>query len=88
MRLRSGFAFDQLHRINIAIGRKPRAIRVRIRNRSRQRHALHIGRDLLQPRQGKAEQIAALAIGESMHLIDYHALKRRKHHQTVFVTKQ
>ena len=49
---------------------------------------MYIGRKCLQPRERQAEQIAALAIGKGVHLVDDHAFQRREHMHAVFVAEQ
>ena len=84
-RLGRRLALDQAHLVNIAIGGEPCAVIVWVGDRCRERNALQVWRERLQPRERKAQQIAALAIGKGVHFIDDDALEGGKHVHAVFV---
>ena len=85
---RARLAFDQRDRIDIAPRRQPFAKRLRVGHRRRQRRALHCRRDRLQPAEREREQIAALAGGESVDLVDHHALQTGEQLEAVGIAEQ
>ena len=88
VRLRRRLTLHQSHQINIAIGSKPCAIVVGIGDRRRQRDALHVGGERLEAGEAECEQIAALAIGEGVDLIDDDTFQRGEHVHAVFMAEQ
>ena len=66
---------DQRNTVEISPWREPAAIVIRVGQRRRERCALQVGAQRLQPRQGKRQQIAPLAGGESVDLVDHDALE-------------
>ena len=88
VRLRRCLPLHQAHLINVAIGRKPRAIVIGVGHRGREGNALQGGRKRLQPRERQAEQITALAIGKGVDLIDNDAFQRGEHMHAVFMAEQ
>ena len=73
-RRRAFLAFHQPHRIQIAPGGQPFAEGFRTGDSGRQGHALHTGRDGLQPRHCQRQQVAPLAGGEGVDLVDHDPL--------------
>ena len=88
VRLSRRLALDQPDKIDVAVRGQPCTVIIGIGNRRRQRHALHIGCQRLEPGERKAQQIAALAIGECMDLINDDSLERRKHQDTVLMAEE
>ena len=78
LRLGPRIALHDRHRIDIAIGRQPAAIPVRIGDGGGERDAAHRRRQQRQPRHAQAQQIATLAGGEGVHLVDHDRLQVRE----------
>ena len=87
IRFSRSLALNQADLINVAIGREPCAIVVRVGDRCRQRDALKVGCEGLQARERQAEQIAALAVGKGMDLVNDNPLQRGEHMHAVFVAE-
>ncbi len=81
-------ALHQGHGIDVAMRREPGAIAVGVGHRRRQRYPAHSGCEPLEPRHRQRQQIAALAGGEGVDLVDHHRLQPREHIEAVFVGKQ
>ena len=63
-----------LARVIDRLRREPFLKTQRIGERGGEGDALNIGRELLQTREGKREEVAALTGGEGMHLVNHHPL--------------
>ena len=85
---RACLAGDQFDRIDLAPGREPFAKTLRIGERRGERHALHRRSDRLQPGQRQCQQVAALAGGESMDLVDHDPLQPPEQLETVGIGQQ
>ena len=85
---RARFPDDQFDRIDLAPGREPFAKALRIGERRGERHPLHRRSDRLQPGQRQCQQVAALAGGEGVHLVDHDPLQPPKQLETVGIGQQ
>ncbi len=86
--LGAGIAIDQGDRIDVAARREPGAIGIRIGHRRRQRHAAERRREMLEPGHAQSEQIATLAGGEGVDLVDDDGLERFEQEHAVGVAEQ
>ena len=80
---RAFLALDQLHRIQIAPRGQPFAKAFRLGDGGREGRALQVRRDCLEPGQCKRQQIAALAGGKGVHLVNDDAFQSGKQLETV-----
>ena len=83
-----GIADDHVHRLDVGVRREPALVSFRVRDCRRKRDAAHLRREPLEPRHGEREQIAALAGGEGVHLVDDDRLEIREQQCAVFVAQE
>ena len=67
---------------------EPGAIAVRIRDGCRERDAAQLRGEALEPGKGEGEEVAALAGGKGMDLVDDYRLQPGEHRQAVLIGKQ
>ena len=85
---RAPLAFDQLDRVDLAPRRQPGAEALDVGDRGGKCGALKVGGDRLQPAERQRQQVAALAGGEGVDLVDHHPLQAAKQVEAVGIAKQ
>jgi hypothetical protein len=83
-----GSPSHQRDAVGIAIRGQPAAKGIGIGQRRRQRGALHRRGQCLQPGQRQRQQIAALAGGEGVHLVDHHPLQAGEQRRAFGIAEQ
>jgi hypothetical protein len=74
--------------VRVAMGREPALIGFRVGDGGGKGDPAQAGGETLQPGQREREEVAALAAGEGVDLVDHHRLQAREERRAVFVAEQ
>jgi (p)ppGpp synthase/HD superfamily hydrolase len=86
--LGAGIADHEVDELHVGVRREPRAIGVGVADCRRQADTPQARRELLQPRHGQRQEVAALLLGEAVELIDDDGLQSVEHLRRLRIAEQ